>query len=270
MSQVQVVMATMNQKDFSIVKKLNIRCDAVIANQASRESVWEMNTADQKVKIVTTDTRGVGRNRNIGLENATGEILLFADDDLVYNDDMAEKVTAAFDELADADVIVFGISLAKNGKIFERKVPQTGKLPFLKSMKYGMVHFAVRAEKLKSAGIKISELFGGGCLYCHGEDSDFLMQCFKAGMKIYTYNYELGVTSCDESTWFCGFNDKYFYDTGALAKNTFGLIAVPFMVRAAARTEGEGNMSYFKKIRLLFIGYKNFKKLVSYDEWKKK
>ena len=50
MSRVQVLMVTMNRKDFSLVNKLNIRCDAVIANQADTEAVWEMSTAEQKVK----------------------------------------------------------------------------------------------------------------------------------------------------------------------------------------------------------------------------
>ena len=77
MSRVQVLMAAMNQKDFSLIRKLNINCDAIIANQADSDAVWEMNTGEQKVKIVTTKTRGVGKNRNIGIENATGEILLF-------------------------------------------------------------------------------------------------------------------------------------------------------------------------------------------------
>ena len=68
MSRVQVLMVTMNRKDFSLINKLNIRCDAVIANQADTEAVWEMSTAEQKVKMVTTKTRGVGKNRNVALK----------------------------------------------------------------------------------------------------------------------------------------------------------------------------------------------------------
>ena len=38
MSELQVLVATMHQRDFSLVEKMNIRCDAVIANQADRSS----------------------------------------------------------------------------------------------------------------------------------------------------------------------------------------------------------------------------------------
>lgn len=269
MSRVQVLMVTMNRKDFSLVNKLNIRCDAVIANQADTEAVWEMSTAEQKVKMVTTKTRGVGKNRNVALNNATGEILLFADDDLTYNDDMAERVASAFDELPDADVIIFGTFFSKNGEIYERVYCKTEKLSRFRSMRYGAYAIAIRKESLERAELRFSENFGGGCIYCHGEDSDFLYNCYKKGLSVYTYDYVLGVSAKDESTWFEGFNEKYFYDTGALLKNTFGIIAYPYMLRLAIKVKGE-NIGFFKRFCLMNSGYKNYKKLVSYDEWKKR
>ena len=268
MSKVQVVMAAMNQIDFSLINKLNIRCDAIVANQTDTESVWEMNTSDQKVKMVTTKTHGVGKNRNIGIENATGEILLFADDDLTYNDDMAEKVGVAFDELPDADVIIFGTFFSKGGEIYERVYCKTRKLSRFKSMRYGAYAIAIRRESLVRSGLAFNEKFGGGCIYCHGEDSDFLYNCYKKGLSVYTYDYVLGVSAKDSSTWFCGYNEKYFYDTGALLKNTFGFLAYPYMLRLALQKKSE-NLNLIKRFTLMDKGYKNYEKLISYDEWKK-
>lgn len=269
MAKVQVIMATMKQKDFSLIKKLNIRCDTVIANQADKESVWEMNTPEMSVKMVSTATVGVGKNRNIGLENATGEVLLFADDDLTYNDDMAEKVAAAFDELPCADVIIFGTFFSKNGEIYERVYCKTGKLSRFKSMRYGAYAMAIRKESLVRSGLSFNENFGGGCIYCHGEDSDFLYNCYKKGLNVYTYDYVLGVSAKDSSTWFCGYNEKYFYDTGALLKNTFGVLGYPYMLRLAVQKKSD-SISLVKRLTLMNKGYKNYKKLISYDEWKRR
>ena len=74
----------MNQADLSIAEKMNIRCDAVIANQADREEITNKETDYGVVKMVTTPTRGVGLNRNIALLAADADVLLMADDDVVY------------------------------------------------------------------------------------------------------------------------------------------------------------------------------------------
>ena len=39
MKKLQVLVATMHQKDLSLVEKMNIRCDAVIANQADKNEI---------------------------------------------------------------------------------------------------------------------------------------------------------------------------------------------------------------------------------------
>ena len=269
MPNVEVVVAAMNQSDFSLVEKLNIRCDVLIANQTDNNSYCEAEMPYGKARIVSTTTRGVGVNRNIGLAFSKNDILMLADDDLVYNDDMPEKVEGAFNELKEADVIIFGTFFSKNGEIYKKRFCKTKKLPILKSMRYGTYSVAIRRSSLKCANINFNELFGGGCIYSHGEDSDFIINCYKRGLKVYTYNYVLGVTSKDSSTWFTGYNEKYFYDTGALAKNTFGIFAMPYMVRFALRKDAEEGITFKKKMDLMLAGYRNYKKLISYDEWKK-
>ena len=269
MLRIEAIVAAMNQIDFSLIKKLNIKCDAIIANQTDKEYVWEMKTDKNLYKIISTTTHGVGKNRNEGLKHISGDVILFADDDLVYNDDMAERITEAFSKLNDADVIIFGLAYSKNDEVFMTKTCRTGKLPILKSMKYGACALAIRRESLEKVNLRFNENFGGGCIYSHGEDSDFIINCYKRGLKVYTYDYVLGVTSKDSSTWFTGFNEKYFYDTGALAKNTFGVFAIPYMLRFALRTKAEEKINFKKKIELMLAGYRNYKKLISYDEWKK-
>ncbi len=269
MSKVQVLVATMNQKDFSLVEKQNIRCDVVYANQADFESKETIKTLYGTAKMISTKTRGVGINRNIAIENATGEILLFSDDDVIYRDDMCQKVENAFLKFPQADVIMFGVTLTKNGEVYSKKVRKTGKLPFFKSLRYGMVHIAIRAQKLKEKNMKVTENFGGGCLYSHGEDADFILSCYKNGLKLYTCNDEIGESSLDESTWFVGFEEKYFYDLGALIKNSFGIISYPYMVRAAIKISGDYDMNFVSKMKHMLAGYKNYDKLLTYDEWKK-
>ena len=267
---IEVIVTAMNQDDFSIIEKNNIKCDVIIANQTNKESFQEMKTGINSYKLISTATKGVGKNRNIGIQHITGDIILFADDDLIYNDDMEENVVAAFSKFSDADVIIFGLAYSKNGVVFKTKTCTTGKLPLLKSMKYGACALAIKRESLQKTGLKFNENFGGGCIYSRGEDSDFIINCYKHGLKVYTYDYVLGVTSKDSSTWFTEYNEKYFYDTGALARNTFGIFAFPYIFRFALRTQAKEGITLKNKFDLMFAGYKNYKKLIPYDEWTKR
>jgi hypothetical protein len=104
----QVLVATMQQKDFSLPVKMNIRCDAIIANQAGGEKIVKQQTEYGAWKMITTPTRGVGLNRNIALMASEADVVLFADDDMAYRDEMPEVVCRAFEELPQADVLIFG------------------------------------------------------------------------------------------------------------------------------------------------------------------
>ena len=106
MSKLQVLVATMRQSDMSIAEKMNISCEAVIANQAGRNEFTETVGEFGRIRMISTDTVGVGLNRNIALFASDSDIILFADDDVVYNDDMPQNVIDAFRENPKADVII--------------------------------------------------------------------------------------------------------------------------------------------------------------------
>ena len=49
----------------------------------------------------------------------------------------------------------------------------------------------------------------------------------------------------------------------------FNSLAYPYMVRLAMQKKSE-TIGFFKRFSLMNSGYKNYKKLISYDEWKKR
>ena len=52
MKKIQVLVAAMHQKDLSLAEKMNIRCSAVIANQADREEIVNFETDFGNIKMV--------------------------------------------------------------------------------------------------------------------------------------------------------------------------------------------------------------------------
>lgn len=264
MDTLQVLVATMHREDLSIADSMNIRCSAVIANQADREQV--QTQADRK--MITTTTRGVGLNRNIALMAAQAELLLFADDDVVYRDDMPQEVVKAFRENPQADVLIFSMDIVKNGEVTEHRHLTHKRRHIWDSMRFGTYTIAVRRKAILAHNITFHQQFGGGCPFSAGEDSLFLKACFDHGLKVYSHPYVLGTCCKDTSSWFTGYAEKYFYDKGVLVRKLFPrlwwLMAVYFAVRFKRQTE----LSVGKRLRLVFQGTAGGKNMVPYHEVK--
>ena len=266
MKKMQVLVAAMHQNDVSLAEKMNIRSSAVIANQADREEIVSCETEFGNIKMITTATRGVGLNRNIALMAADAEILLFSDDDVVYNDDVAENVTAAFETLPQADVIVFGMDIVKNGKVTERRHLKRGRLRVWNSMRFGTYTVAVRRSSVIKKNVTFNQCFGGGCPFSAGEDTLFLKSCFDAGLKVYSYDYVLGTCSKDSSSWFAGYNEKYFYDKGVLVRNLFPKTAYVMALYFGIRFKRKTDLGVFKRLKYIYAGVRKGKKMIPYGE----
>lgn len=237
----QVLTATMNQKDFSLIEKMNISSDVVFANQCKVTGYEECTFQTWKAKMISTNTKGVGTNRNLALMYSDGDIILFADDDIVYMDDYSSKVIEAFEKNKGADALIFGLDMVKNGKREFLIRNKNKRLFFWNSLKYGACVLAARREFVEKWNIKFTELFGGGTLYSCGEDSLFILDLFRKGAKIYAVEYVLGTHVNDTSTWFTGYNEKFFYDKGAWIACAFPksrhLIKWYFILRFRKKTE---------------------------------
>lgn len=261
----QVLVATMGQQDMTIAEKMNIRCDAVIANQADRDEVLCRDTEYGVLKMITTPTRGVGLNRNIALAAATGDILLMADDDVVYREDMPQQVLAAFAENPDADGIVFGMDMVKDGAVTESRTEPKRRLRVWNAMRYGTYRIAVRREALVKRNITFHQCFGGGCPFSAGEDSLFLKACLDRGLKMYTHPYVLGTCCKDTSSWFVGYNEKYFYDKGVLVRHLFPRAAYVMALYFGACFKRETTVGLVKRLRLVYAGVRGGKQMVPYS-----
>ena len=92
----------------------------------------------------------------------------------------------------------------------------------------------MRRESLLSSGVTFSLLFGGGAKYGSGEDSLFLKEFMDKGYSVYTAPVTIGREAAGESTWFTGYDEKFFRDKGVLYRYLYGkawrLMAVRFLL----------------------------------------
>ncbi len=227
---IQVLVAAMHQKDHSLLEKMNIQSDVIVGNQCDRDSIEAFAWKGHRAMYLNRAQRGVGLNRNQALLQADGEICLLADEDVVYYDGYAQMVEEAYRAHPDADVIIFDMKiLSRDGEIsgIIKREEFVGKKALAR---YGSVRISFRTESIKRKNIYFHRMFGGGTPHTNGEDTIFLNDCADRGLKVLTCPKTLGVVHNYNSSWFAGYDDKYFHDRGVLFAWLHPVLAWPLCV----------------------------------------
>lgn len=260
---VQVLVATMHQKDFSKVSEMKIASDVFFANQADKTGYETKAYGGFSAAMLTTETRGVGINRNFALQYSSGDILLIADDDMVYSDGYADTVRNAFAVQPDADAIIFNIETV-GAKVQRRMNSKSSRVHMFNALNYGAARIAVRRSSLIRERITFSTCFGGGTSFSAGEDSLFICDMLKRGFKIYTSPEVIATVDQSTSTWFSGYNQKYIYDKGAFYGAAFGIMALPMCLQDLIRHKKiykDAELSLFQALSLMKKGISGYKEM---------
>lgn len=214
MSRVEVLVATMHQKDYSLPERMNLDSDAVIINQCDTEATEVLEYRGHRILFISTKERGLSNSRNLAVSHASGDILLIADDDITYPNDYAEQVSRAFDGNPQADIIAFNIVPIHyhRAKSFPRNTCNR-RAP--RKRHYCSVRLAIRRSALQRTQLRFNPLFGAGAVYTTGEDTLFVRQARRKHLVIYENTYAVARVDYASSTWFQGFDEKYFFHMGA-------------------------------------------------------
>lgn len=225
MSKVQVLVACMDQKDDALYRAMNLQTDAILANQCDEYSYKEYPQPDgSHAVLISSADRGVGKNRNKALLYATGEYLMCSDQDMVYVDGYENIVTEAFQKCPKADIIVFKLEYLNRFTPARKEVGAFKKVHLWNCMRYGTARVAMRKSAIDKACLSFSTLYGGGAKYSSGEDSLFIRDALRKGLKMYYCPQVIAKVKQEESSWFRGFTEKYFVDKGVLIANAFPVL----------------------------------------------
>lgn len=264
---IEVLLSTMNQKNFDIVEKCNIKSDAIIINQCNEEKIEIKKYSFGVVKMIYSKTRGLSKSRNLALENAKGDICILCDDDIVYYDNYVSIIENAFYENSTADLIVFNIkSINTNVRNQEKLFEKVKKIPFYKS--YSSVHIAFKRKSIIDKKIVFDTNFGTGSgTYSFAEDSLFFNEVHKNKLISIVYPAIIAELYSEKSSWFQGFNKKYFYDTGAFVAACFPKTKWIFKWYYPFKLFKKTKLGFFEIIKYINDGIKGYKKKLSYDKY---
>lgn len=227
----EVLISTMNLSNNAEVKnlvnKMNITSKYLIVNQ------YGNTTQINDKNVINKREYGLSKSRNIAIANSNSEIILLADDDVCYNSNYDEIVINAHNKYNDADIICFYVeSKNKNRRI---KRMRTGKIGYLKAMRIVSFEISLKKERLLKSNLKFNENYGAGTKNLRGEETIFLYEALRKGLKVLFVNKKIGEVEQKESTWFSGYNETFFYTQGKIFKemtpNYYKFLIIQYAVR---------------------------------------
>ena len=221
---VVTLVSAVEQNIEELARTMKLGSDSVITCQCDRDEKGEYEASFGKVIWERLSGRGVGVNRNTCIKNAVeGDILLFSDEDIVYDPNYAEAVAKEYETHPEAEGILFNVRVGEARRTYWNK--DYKRVGYHNYGRYPAYSISVKREVLKKSGVLFPLEFGGGAKYINGEDSVFLHDLLEAGVRLYRSPVCLGEETVRESTWFKGYDDRFFISRGALYVRLYGRMA---------------------------------------------
>lgn len=144
----------------------------VVINQTKNDRLLVSDYPN--IRVFNSSDIGLSKSRNLALKNATGKILLIADDDVVYQEGFLSKITASHNQYKEATTITFS-AIQTNGS-FLKKYPLVSKTKMnsFDILNTSSIEITLKKDKIESLGIQFDENFGLGSTFEMGEEAIFL------------------------------------------------------------------------------------------------
>lgn len=144
----------------------------------------ELCEGRRDVRHFSSDILGLSVNRNIALELATGDWIIFADDDCVLADDFLVKVGASISKDAGSAGIYFtDVRNLEDGDYYTFKLTEADdRLGYGNFKKIPSIGFIFSRETMRKLG-GFDVLLGVGAKFGSGEDTDILLRALSMGIS---------------------------------------------------------------------------------------
>jgi glycosyltransferase involved in cell wall biosynthesis len=243
----------MNKTDIKkLVKDMHVH-SAVVINQITRKITVPDDLNELKLITRSVNERGLSRSRNRAINESSADICLIADDDMYYADNYENTVTDAYKAYPDADIITFYVD--HEDKNQTKKKQRRGRLSLIETMKVSSCQISFKLSSVTEHDLQMDMRFGAGTENYMCEENIFLFEAIKRGLRIYSVPEKIAtLKDSGESTWFTGYDEKFFYIKGRAFRRMSRLLApiliVQFIIRKHSLYKQELNIFIVTKVML--------------------
>lgn len=253
----EILMATMHRNKISDLnlEKKNITSKILIINQTS----FNETQIEENKKMISYKGIGSSNSRNYAIEEASGEICLIADDDIVYLKEYEKIVLSAFEKNPNADIITFQIQ-CPDGTMFKSNYSKNEYWHNKRTiLKCSSIEIAFKRKSIIDNNLKFDTEFGLGSKYRVHDEVIFLMDALNRGLKLKYIPTPIVIHPKESSG--TNYIDHLIISKGAAFVRLFGNKACFYNIAFAVKKYKEYKMKYtFSKfLKLIFKGSMEYK-----------
>lgn len=173
----EILVSTMNRNTLDFLIPMFSFCHfsdfaILIVNQTQENNL--LVSEFPSVRVINSFEKGLSRSRNLALKNATGKIVLIADDDVIYKKDFDSIILQAHNQYINQTVISFCIE-KPNGQLYKKYLPNVKlNLSLLELFNILSIEISINKSIFDKTGVNFDENFGLGGKFEMGEEAIFL------------------------------------------------------------------------------------------------
>jgi len=186
-SDIEILIATMNRSNFEFLQSMFLfsgfyNFNILIVNQTTKDTILKSDL--DTIKVINVFEKGLSKNRNLALQNATKPLILLTDDDVVFELNFELKVIKAFNENVEHDGFRFQFLNGKGN--LAKKYPREfqSKLSKLQILNTSSIELVFKRESVLNKALLFDVDFGLGTIFNMGEEAIFVSDAIKKGLKI--------------------------------------------------------------------------------------
>lgn len=138
--------------------------------------------SEPNAKLVELKNKGVAKSRNAALERASGEFLLFGDDDIKFIETGVMQALKYFAEHPEC-AIILSQAIDESGEFRKNYFGEVTPLKLTNSARAATYEMLVRVDAIREKKIRFDEAFGAGAANYLGDEYIFIADALKAGLE---------------------------------------------------------------------------------------
>lgn len=228
---IEILVATMHRSSLDFLWNMfkhNNPADfnILIINQTTPEK--QLVSDFEQIKVINSLEFGVPQSRNLAIKNATSDICLMADDDIIYQPDLKKIITEAFQKHPDAAMISFE-AIDEDQRKYTNYFPEG--IHSKKSLKkiYTWV-ISFRREVYLKNKIFYNMHFGFGSSFKGEEEYVFLRNTYDKGLKMVHVSQAIVQHPNENSGKLMG-SDNALFARSAVAYRFYGNFSYLWLVK---------------------------------------
>lgn len=135
-----------------------------------------------QARLVELKSIGVAKSRNAALEHASGEFLIFGDDDITFKSEGIEAAITYFQANPECSIILAQAD-DESGSLRKKYEDKITPLRLTNSARAATYEILVRVDAIRDAKLKFDEDYGAGAKNYLGDEYIFIADVLRAGLK---------------------------------------------------------------------------------------